>query len=350
LNNLVVVAYPNIPLKISDTLAEILNKNIANENYLNTRVRNSTIETPLSEAQILAEQPRGYTMEDIGNLERRIKDLEYYVSLTLLESDMKDRVIPSSIDPTISRFKHGFFVDDFTTSLYSEVDHKSYSATVENDDVMPSREIITLSNPDDIINQNYIEYSVVSQKNATGVLANNVVSNVAASANTWFVRKEPSSRKSDTFNITLASSPGPVSLYGHFYGGADSIRVYQGNTLLKISNTTYLENLSSADKTKLQSNVVPNAWFKNIKFADFGTTSVGGDPSVKNSFKITWNHNPANGREYTIKVQNHSVIWRYAVEAPINSSAVSNTAVDISGPVAYTGIMTVSPNKIDIKY
>lgn len=350
LNNLVVMPYPNAPINYSDNFREIIERNIANETLSNVRVRNRTIATPLNEAEIEDEQPLGYTMEDIGNLERRIQDLEYYVSLSLLESDMKDRVIPSSLDPKLSRFKYGFFIDDFTTKNYSEEDHKAYSATIEEDDVMPAKEIITLSNPAPVINQEYIEYSVVSQKNATGLSAPSSNAVVVSVANTWAVRKEPSRKKDDTFNLKLSSISAPVTLYGHFYSGADSVKIYQGNTLIRQSNTTNLENLTTADKTKLKSNTVPGNWFKDVTFRDFSAVSVGGDPSVKNSFKITWNHNPANGQDYTIKVKNHSIVWRYAIEYPINSTNISNVVSNTSGPVKYTGTMVVTPNKIDISY
>lgn len=345
LNNLVIKPYPNIPVNYSNTLAEIIQRNIASENYSETRVRDRLIEAPMSAFEIAEQQPIGYTMADIGNIDRRVKDLEYYVSLSLLESEMKDRVIPSSLDPNLSRFKYGFFIDDFTTNNYSELDHKSYSATVENDDVMPEREVYTLGIPVTDIHQDYIEYSVVSQMNATGVIGNE---GTVTTANTWAVRKEPSRKNGDTFTLTMSSVSGPVSLYGHFYSGGDYIEVFQGNTQIKVSNTTYLENLTTADKTKLKSNTVPGEWFKDVSFSNYSTSTANGDPTVKNSFKITWTHNPAAGRDYTIRVKNYSQIWRYAIEYPINSTTSSNTIGNTSGPVIYTGTMTVTPDKIDI--
>ncbi len=53
-----------------------------------------------------------YTMTDIGNLEGRIKTLEEYTSLSLLETDTKNLAIK---DPNtgLDKFKSGFFVDNF---------------------------------------------------------------------------------------------------------------------------------------------------------------------------------------------------------------------------------------------
>jgi hypothetical protein len=55
---------------------------------------------------------RRYTMRDIGKLEKRIDNLEYYTSLSLLEQQTESLdIIDSNGD---SRFKNGFIVDGFT--------------------------------------------------------------------------------------------------------------------------------------------------------------------------------------------------------------------------------------------
>ena len=59
---------------------------------------------------------RGYTMRDIGILDRRIKNLEYYTSLTLLEKDAVNLKILD--EDGNDRFKNGIFIDTFRdTSL-----------------------------------------------------------------------------------------------------------------------------------------------------------------------------------------------------------------------------------------
>ncbi|NDB58742.1 DUF4815 domain-containing protein [bacterium] len=62
---------------------------------------------------------RGYTMRDIGVLDNRIKNLEYYASLTLLE---KDALAMKVLDVNgLDRFKNGIFIDTFKdTSLTSK--------------------------------------------------------------------------------------------------------------------------------------------------------------------------------------------------------------------------------------
>jgi hypothetical protein len=55
---------------------------------------------------------RRYTMRDIGKLESRIKTLEYYTTLSLLETDTSLYQIKDS--QGFDRFKNGFVVDNFT--------------------------------------------------------------------------------------------------------------------------------------------------------------------------------------------------------------------------------------------
>lgn len=53
-----------------------------------------------------------YTMKDIGKLDRRITNLEYYTSLSLLEKQTESLQIKDQFG--LDRFKNGFIVDNFT--------------------------------------------------------------------------------------------------------------------------------------------------------------------------------------------------------------------------------------------
>tara|TARA_B100001175_G_scaffold262601_1_gene232024 strand:+ start:1039 stop:8625 length:7587 start_codon:yes stop_codon:yes gene_type:complete len=55
---------------------------------------------------------RRYTMGDIKKLDSRIKNLEYYTSLSLLETNTANFFVPDQ--DGLNRFKSGFFVDNFT--------------------------------------------------------------------------------------------------------------------------------------------------------------------------------------------------------------------------------------------
>lgn len=54
-----------------------------------------------------------YTMKDIGKLDRRITNLEYYTSLNLLEKSTESLSVKDAFG--LERFKNGFVVDNFTS-------------------------------------------------------------------------------------------------------------------------------------------------------------------------------------------------------------------------------------------
>lgn len=66
-----------------------------------------------------------YTMRDIGRLEGRIKNLEYYTSLSLLEKETSDYQIPEA------SFKNGFIVDSFRGHNVGNPAHPDYSCSTD---------------------------------------------------------------------------------------------------------------------------------------------------------------------------------------------------------------------------
>ena len=72
----------------------------------------------VSDASIGFLEHKRYRMSDIRNLENRIKNLEYYTSLSLLETNTANLFVPDSSG--LNRFKSGFFVDNFTSTLSQE--------------------------------------------------------------------------------------------------------------------------------------------------------------------------------------------------------------------------------------
>ena len=83
---------------------------------IETAMTIATIEVPAylydtKDAVITVVDNRRYTMRDIGDLEDRIENLEELTSLSLLELDTKSLQIQDA--DGLSRFKTGFFVDDF---------------------------------------------------------------------------------------------------------------------------------------------------------------------------------------------------------------------------------------------
>lgn len=73
-----------------------------------------------------------YTMREIGNLERRIQNLEYYVSLTLLEQQTQAFQIKDA-QTGLDRFKNGFIVDQFTGHGVGDVKSIDYRIAVDDE-------------------------------------------------------------------------------------------------------------------------------------------------------------------------------------------------------------------------
>jgi hypothetical protein len=78
-----------------------------------------------------------YTMRDIGKLEKRIDNLEYYTSLSLLEQQTESLDIVDSVGNT--RFKNGFIVDGFTGHTTGDTGSPDYlcSIDMENGELRP---------------------------------------------------------------------------------------------------------------------------------------------------------------------------------------------------------------------
>lgn len=74
---------------------------------------------------------RRYTMKDIGKLDRRITNLEYYVSLNLLEKDTATLQIKDTATG-LDKFKNGFIVDQFTGHGIGDVKNADYKIAVDS--------------------------------------------------------------------------------------------------------------------------------------------------------------------------------------------------------------------------
>src|SRR6056300_1342499 len=70
-----------------------------------------------------------FTMRDIGSIEKRVKNLEYFTSLSLLEQSAADVDITDSSSTT--RLKNGFIVDNFTSHGIGDTSNVDYSVSVD---------------------------------------------------------------------------------------------------------------------------------------------------------------------------------------------------------------------------
>ena len=70
-----------------------------------------------------------YTMKDIGDLDKRLKNLEYYTSLSLLEQSAADTELFDTSGN--SRFKNGFIVDGFRGHNVGDTSNPDYTAAID---------------------------------------------------------------------------------------------------------------------------------------------------------------------------------------------------------------------------
>jgi len=75
-------------------------------------------------------QHKRYTMKDISRLEDRLSNVEYYTSLSLLETDTQNLTIRDTTTK-LDRFKCGFFVDNFRSYNGGEITNRDYKASID---------------------------------------------------------------------------------------------------------------------------------------------------------------------------------------------------------------------------
>ena len=88
-----------------------------------------TFGTTDSNVKITRVDNKRYTMRDIGKLEKRIDNLEYYTSLSLLEQQTESLNITDSAGET--RFKNGFIVDNFAGHTTGDTTSEDYVCSID---------------------------------------------------------------------------------------------------------------------------------------------------------------------------------------------------------------------------
>jgi len=174
--------YPSLPENLSANVLSFIDTKVVNHTNLNTRKQLYTIKKEAQLNPTKYSQTPGFTMKDIKNLQDRIEALEYYSTLSLIEDKVKNEVIPSSANSQVNRFKFGYFVDNFTSLNYADIDDPEFNAGYNDERarLVPANEQINLQYKiysGNSLNQSlygktlmlpFESVSVVSQLQATG--------------------------------------------------------------------------------------------------------------------------------------------------------------------------------------
>lgn len=109
---------------------------------LDNAMKLATIDVPAftftpDDVKVTREKTQRFTMKDIGKLQDRIENLEYYTSLNLLERDAESLQIADVNG--LNRFKSGFIVDNFAGHKVGDVLHPDYKIAIdmENKELRP---------------------------------------------------------------------------------------------------------------------------------------------------------------------------------------------------------------------
>lgn len=168
INDIYIPEYPTLPYNMSNQIKDIINTRVINENLSVSRITRKMVNTLFSQSDFNANQPLNYTQADIGSIDRRLRDVEYYVSLNFMQNQVKDRVIPSSISPSINRFKYGFFVDEYENDFFTEWRSPEYNATVQDNHAEPAYAAVNIVHANtDLASTTYNQVEIISQPMAT---------------------------------------------------------------------------------------------------------------------------------------------------------------------------------------
>lgn len=359
-----VPAYPNITKYTSNNVFDLINTRVANEQFSIRRLIDHTIEPILTPGTVEKLQPKGYSMADIGNIDRRVQALEYYQSLSILETSLSSKIVPSSIDPSLNRFKYGFFVDDFSTKIYSALTDPQYAASIEpkgqpifsnntlpqlsTNLLVPPKFTWALQHSAPQINQSYIDWSLIKQGKATSpapkcsagpeYIVSNTSSSIVNTYSFFSVSAGHGVGSTQNKHLILPNTSGPCVLYLYISTHATSssstyfayddpiFTVYQNGTVLVDSSSAIAMSNNDYD------NLASNPYTGNFFWAADNTRADlirDGIHLYNGGAKIEFYHDASKGTSYDIRVEfppetYYQTVYTQTIDYSVTSQSLSN--------------------------
>ena len=343
INALLIPAYPSIPFAVSNDLAAFIDTRIANQKFGRRRIASYTIKTLLSDQEITTDQPKGYRMTDIGDIDRRLQNVEYYLTLTMAETRTNQRLIPSANNSNIDRFKFGYFVDAFQDSSLADVSNPQFNASIAEGILRPKTKNVVINfgpinNGGDVISLPFTDFVLINQNVATtGPIVQPVpnptlpspsvpnppslvppapVANVISQIQTSQIIQNTQALVDaggadwDGWGFYLSSQSGTGTIFFGSFNNYIAIEINQsftqnlgfgalGPLILSGSGAT---NMSPSEASSASSFLGGEA-YNPVQL--IGTSASVRDTAryiVSGSGKLSYNYNPANGRWINIRV------------------------------------------------
>jgi hypothetical protein len=400
--------YPSLPEVLSNEMIAISDTKLLSA-ISGKRKINYTIKPAIGRAERSRIQQRRYTMSDIGSLDRRIKDLEYYVSFTLAEALAKARFIPSSLDAALDRFKFGFFVDPFTDYVYADRGNPEFYSTIRSDQLGPYLNELNLQfmpdgngQEDGILTLPYIEFVIGEQSAATAGPLPTVVVDTTTTTTTTTPTPTPTPVANTTGDVTLAtvtqriesavererstsvsddgsvfeeftyrfsSLSGPAELYVVSRDNTLSATVYQGSSqngpFTATQTSSSAAGITNADIARIyqinQLNDGRGVEHPGSLERKSYPNNIDSGTFLEDQFKITWTHDPAAGQFVKIRIykgkkrgglfggQGRTGTYGYFLQYPTDTVTTEVRTVSNPNTFEYTGVVhSVNPNSFTI--
>lgn len=128
IGTVVVPPYPSLPVALSKNYLDFTITRTGSDLQQFTKLAQYTIAAEQSLSNEVV-QPRVYTMEDIAELDRRLKSLEKYVVMCCEEMQTKNQSLLN--DAGGQRFKNSIFVDTFTDYNNSDTAHPEFKCYID---------------------------------------------------------------------------------------------------------------------------------------------------------------------------------------------------------------------------
>jgi len=217
---------------------------------------------------------RRYTMNDIGKLERRISNLEYYVTLSMLEKDTAQLQIVDE-KTGLDRFKNGFIVDQFTGHGIGDVKNEDYRISVDSQNkiLRPAHYTNALELVEDLV-------SGADRGNRLYQKTGDLIT-LPYTENSYIFNNN-ATRTMDIHAISMGAFRGQIQLYPE---GDNWKSVNRRPDLIRVDDNNYDAIKFMADKLGV-TGTKWNEWQTN--WTSITSTSVQSETRIFDKFDDTW--------------------------------------------------------------